>query len=89
MVFAKLFGSIVFGNVCTTISDVNMELTQKKRARAPHRCFTTRKITEVEPMLAAIKVGGEPDLAKLAGISSIFLEHLTRKLMISQKMTWL
>ena len=40
LVFVNLFGSIVFGNVCTTITDVNIELTQKKRARAPHRCFT-------------------------------------------------
>ena len=76
LVFVILFGSIVFRNVCTTISDVNMELTQKKRARAPHRSVTTRKITEVEAMLAAIKAGGEPDLAKLAGIRTVLKDKL-------------
>ena len=67
---------VLFGNVCTTISDVNIELTQKKRVRAPHRCFTTRKITEVEAMLAAIKAGSEPDLAKLAGIRTVLKDKL-------------
>ena len=62
--------------MCTTISDVNMELTQKKRARAPHRSVTTRKITDVEAMLAAIKAGGEPDLAKLAGIRTVLKDKL-------------
>ena len=68
------------------------ELAQKRKARAPHRSVTTKRILEVNNLLTAIDGGDAPDFDKLAGLRATlsdklaYLKQLNREIEGSSRM---
>jgi hypothetical protein len=53
------------------------ELAQRRRSRAPHRSTVTKRVQEVNRLLADIDGGSPPDVDRLEGIKATLRDKLT------------